>query len=408
MGEHEQLSMYGTLKNIFKVIYAPHKAFKEIIQNPKYIGPILIMILFVLVYTGGAYVAQSKLYNEQTLPTASQGDEWTENITRALWRSNAKIAESDDSIGANKSTDALLVFNFYGNKSIEFSVDNDKQIWMQLNFTEPINCLDPEGYKKMSFWTELIYPNTTDLNNASLYLFSGQIDYCYYNLTRYFVPFNDTTWNKLTIAIGPGNEWVSSSTNTNWGNIISLKFEFMLTENSNITVRLDGLFFKGVFKPSLENGSFNYALSFSLFAGMQFVIQWVFLGGLIYIMSRAFGGKTLWRPLLILVGFALITMFVQALINAAVYSTLPTIYRPLEFFSVIENERLTPRNKFSEETWLVSLITGYTPIAVLIWTIALCAFATRLLAEFSWSKSFLVATVAYFVTTLAQSFLLGF
>jgi hypothetical protein len=61
-----------------------------------------------------------------------------------------------------------------------------------------------------------------------------------------------------------------------------------------------------------------------------------------------------------------------------------------------------------EKTLLVSQISGYIQIAIIFWTIALCAIATRLLTEFSWSKSFLVATVAYFVTTLAQSFLLGF
>ena len=400
---------YGTLKNIFKVIYAPQKAFKEIIQNPKYIGPILIMILFVAAYTGGAYFAQSKLYEEQTLPIARlQGDEWTENSTQVHWESNAIIVESDDSVSGNKSIEEFAVFNFYGNKSIDFSVLNDKQLWMQLNFTEPVNCSDPEGYKKIAFWAKLIHLNITNISKASLYLFSSQIDYFYYNLTRQFISFNDTTWNKLAIAIGPRSEWANSSANTNWGNIISLRFEVASTENSNMTVRLDGLFFKGIFKSLLESVSFDYMFSLSLFAFMQFVIQWVFLAGLIYIMAKAFGSKTLWRPLLILIGFALVTMFMQALINVAAYGTLPTIYRPLEFFSVIEQERLTPRIKFSEDTWLVSQITGYTPMAILIWTIALCAIATRLPTEFSWSKSFLIATVAYFVTMMAQSFLLGF
>ena len=81
MGEHEQLSMYGTLKNIFKVIYAPQKAFKEISQNPKYIGPILIMILFTVANMGYFYTIVSKTYVEQTLPTAKQLDRWTENST---------------------------------------------------------------------------------------------------------------------------------------------------------------------------------------------------------------------------------------------------------------------------------------------------------------------------------------
>jgi hypothetical protein len=36
-----------SMREVFRILYAPHKAFKEIIQNPKYVGPILVMILFI-------------------------------------------------------------------------------------------------------------------------------------------------------------------------------------------------------------------------------------------------------------------------------------------------------------------------------------------------------------------------
>jgi len=51
---------------VIKVIYSPFKAFKEIVQNPRYLGPVMVMILFVAAYTGFSYVATSKLYDEQT------------------------------------------------------------------------------------------------------------------------------------------------------------------------------------------------------------------------------------------------------------------------------------------------------------------------------------------------------
>lgn len=379
---------------IFKVVYSPFKAFKEIIQNPKYIGPILIMILFIVANVGFVYVAISKTYVEQTLPSASQLDEWTENST--LWVSNANITESDDCISGV----------YYGNKSIEFSVVNDTQIWMQLNNTEPINCSGTEGYKNMSFRIKLICPTTTKLRNASLFLYSSLADCFYYNLTKHFTPLNSTIWKNLKIPTGPESEsWRKVTTEADWGNITRLKFEFAWLENTNITVRLDGLFFRGVFRSELENAS-SYVLTFSLYAFMQFTIEWVILSGIIYILVKAFGSKTVWRPLLIVVGFALITLFIQTVINTAAYTTLRTLYYPLEYFSGVEGEGETFYNKILEETWLVSMVSNYVQIAVSIWTIALCAIAVRLLAEFSWTKSIIVSTVAYFVSMLAESFLL--
>jgi hypothetical protein len=63
---------------IFKVIYAPHKAFKEIAQNPRYIGPILIMILFIAANVAAAYAFLAKTYVEATVPSSENKDLWTE------------------------------------------------------------------------------------------------------------------------------------------------------------------------------------------------------------------------------------------------------------------------------------------------------------------------------------------
>ena len=395
MGEHEQLSTYGTLKNIFKVIYAPQKAFKEIIQNPKYIGPILIMILFAAANIGYVYTIVSKTYVEQTLPTAEQLDRWTENST--LWTGAPGV------ISRNNYSD-YIEGAYYGNKSMEFSIVNSNQIWMQLNDMGSINCSGPDGYNKLYLRIKWTSPEVNP-ENATIYLFSTTLDYFYYNLTEKFHSSARNIWNNLTIQL-ESPIW-NNSANANWGNITGLKLEFAWLKNSNITLLVDGLFFGGIFKSQAENAT-SYMLNYSIVSFMQFTIRWVFLGGLLYIMTKAFKAKTVWRPLLILVGFALITMFVQAVINVAAFSTLPTLYYPLEFLGGVKGETENAYNKIMEKTFLVSQISGYIQIAIIFWTIALCAIATRLLTEFSWSKSFLVATVAYFVTTLAQSFLLGF
>ncbi|MDH5788862.1 MAG: hypothetical protein OEZ40_11280, partial [Candidatus Bathyarchaeota archaeon] len=359
-----------------------------------YHGPILIMILFAAAYTGFEYVAASKVYDEQTIPTLLSGDEWTENHT--LWSSNTSITitTSNDSLSGG----------YYGNKSIEYSLVNDKQIWAQLNFTEPINCSGLEGYKNVSFRIKPDYPNTTQPVNADFYLFFDQTDYFYYNLTEDFVSFTEPLWYNLTIAVGPESGWTESSTSADWSNINILGFRFDWSENSNITIRIDGLVFRGVFKPIIENvGSsvFNYSMG----AFMQFVIKWVFLSGLLYIMIRGLGGKIVWKPLLVLVGSVLITIFIQAMVNAALFSTLPTIYRPLELFSGVEGEFNVAAIKIMNDILLVNNIYGYVQMAVFVWTITLCALATREVAEFSLTKSFLVGSVAYFISMIAAGFI---
>ena len=388
------MSTYGTLKNILKVIYSPRKAFNEITQNPKYVGPILIMVLFTVANMGFMYTLISKTYAEQTLPTAEQLDRWTENFT--LWTA-PNVTVKDNFVDYINGT-------YYGNRSIEFSIFNSTQISMQLSAIGPINCSGQDGYKNLYLRIKRTSPDDAP-KNATIYLFSATpSEYFYYNLTEKFHNSTKNVWNNLTIPLD-SPLW-NNSANANWGNITGLKSEFGWLNNSNITLLVDGLFFGGIFKSPVENVT-NYMINYSIVSVMQFIIKWVFLGGLLYIMTKAFKAKTVWRPLLILAGFALITMFVQAIINAATFSTLPTLYYRLELLGGVKGESENAYNEISNNTWLVSQISGYIQIATHFWTIALCAIATRLLAEFSWSKSVLIATVAYFVAIMAQSFLLG-
>lgn len=104
----------------------------------------------------------------------------------------------------------------------------------------------------------------------------------------------------------------------------------------------------------------------------------------------------------------MITMFVQAAVNVAAFATLPQLYYPLEFLGGVKGESENAYNKISETTRVAGQISSYAEIIVIVWTIALCAIAARMFAEFSWSKSFLVATVAYFGAMIAQSFIIGF
>jgi hypothetical protein len=356
------------------------------------------MILFVAAYTGFGYILASKSYYEQTLPSGVAYDEWTES--KSLWPSNATNAN------VSESTDAL-VGGYYGNKSIEFDMTNGKQIYMQINLNQSINC-GADGYKNMSFRIKMIYPDTITLENASMYLFSSQTDYFQYNLTGYSLPSNSTVWNNLTIPVGLTSGWANSGSNANWSNIIGLKYDFLWSENANLTVRLDGLFFRGIFKSAIEEaGASGYLLNYSLMGFMQFVITWVLLGGLMFIISKGLGGKSLWKPMLIVAGYALMVLVAQMVINVILGVNLPNLYYTLELRGGVGGEGQGALNKLVESTALASQISSFVNIAVIFWIVALCALAIRQLTEFSWTKCFLVAVVAYFISIMVGNLILG-
>lgn len=383
------------VSKVLKVLYSPRRTLKEVIQDPKYVGPLLIIILLLAVNIGSTYVLLSKEHYEQILPTATNLDEWTENST--FWTSNAVVTESNDVINGT----------IYGNASIAFSIQNSPQVLMQLNGIGPVDCSVPNGYSLVSFRIKWTGPLTKP-ENVTIQMFSANSssDYFYNNLTDTFSNSTYNVWNNLTIPLAPAG-WSSTGLSPDWSNITGLQLKFTWAESSNITVLIDGLFFHGPFKTLLETGGASYLLNYGVAAVMQFAVTWIVFSGLIYILVRALGGKPVWKPLLIAVGFILITTFVGALINAIGYSTLPAIRFPFELIGGVQGEGDAAINTISDQTWLVIDISRIAQILVWAWTAALAALAVRSLAEFSWAKSVMVGIVAYVVTIFIGSILVG-
>jgi hypothetical protein len=319
---------------------------------------------------------------------------WTENGT--LWTATPNVTIEEDFVD-------FINGSYYGNRSIEFSTINNTQLSMQLNDVGSVNCSGPDGYKTLYVRIKRISPQDTP-GNVTICLFSTtSSDFFRYSLTDQFSNSTLNVWNNLTIQLGSG--W-NSIGNANWENITGLRLEFGWPSNSSITLLVDGLFFGGVFGSPVENVT-NYMINFSIITVMQFVIRWVFLGGLLFIMTRAFKANTVWRLMLIVAGFALVTMFVQMLINVATFSTLPTLYYRFQLLGGVRGEMENAYSEILNSVWLVSQIGDYVQIIVHFWTVALCGLATRLVTQFSWSKSMLIAAVAYFVAITAQQFIIG-
>ncbi len=379
---------------IFKIIYSPLKAFREIVQNPKYRGAFLILVLFIAAYAGSTYVVLSKTYDEQTLPKLAQGDRWTEN--RTGWTSNASISESNDGVGGS----------YFGNKTIQFSASNSTQIWMHLDFGERVDCSTPDGFKNMSVRIKMLSPAVAEAKNVSLYLVSSSAGYFGYNLTGHIISVGNDLWNNITFPVGPEEGWKVGGA-ADWGNVTGLRVEFSGSGNVNWTVRLDGLFFRGIFKPAMDNAA-TYIFAFSVNAATLFVIRWMFLGGFLYVVTKVLKGKATWQALLALAGFALVTLLVQSVVNIAVYSALPRLYYPLEASGGVKAEADAALSKVVAETALVSEISLYVQIVMHIWAIALCAIILRLSSELAWIKSVVAAAIAYLVSVLLANLLMGY
>jgi hypothetical protein len=391
--EHQQRSP-PIYDQILKVLYAPRKAFEEITQTPKYIGPILILILFVAANVAFGYILISRSYVEQTLPNASESNTWSENAT--MW-------DSAPSATVRENFDDFINGSYYGNRSIEFSMPNSSRIFMELTDIGSVNCSGPDGYNNMSLRVKIVNQQITPAN-ASIYLFSqGSSSYFYYNLTNAFTDNTIGVWNNQTEIPLTTEKWVNNG--ADWGNITGLKLEFGWLENSNITVLVDGVFFRGVFKTPLDIAASSYLLEYSLVGLMEFVIQWILLGGLMFILAKAFGAKTSWTPILVSVGFALIILFVQTVINAIAASTLPSLYYPLEYIGGTQTEVEAAVSRIGDATSLVTAVSGYVRLAASVWIIALCAIAARLLTKFSWTKSVVISAVSFIVTLIIGLFI---
>src|SRR3972149_3657742 len=289
------------IDDILKVLYAPHRAFSDIVKKPRYLGPLLILVIFVVAQVGSAYVIASKSLVEQTMPAGDQGDLWTENA--ALWQANPGGA----------------------------------------------------GTK----------------NNANFF---------YYDLTQ---AFSNTTiveqhlWNNITIPVG-SEDWSRSNSAANWENITALRMDFTWPSSSNIDLRVDGLFFRGIFTGFLDAFGSSVFISSALNAVTPFLFQWLLLTGLMYLLIKGLKGKAGWKPLMIAVGFALITFVIQAVVLAVVFTQLWPIERyPLEVLANVPGEFDFASQVILNGRAQANQAGSIVQVAVYVWTIALGGFITR-------------------------------
>ncbi len=194
------------IEDFARVLYAPHKAFREIIKKPSYIGPLILLIIFIIAQTGAEYVFYQRYYYEQTMPTSDQGNIWAEN-------SNYWNASSGTTI-ANDTSVYINATSYYSATSIQFNNSNTNDIWMQISDIGPVNCTSA-GFGDVSLNVQIVTPSIA-LQNVTLTLLSGSSNFSrdltstfanvtngmtnvWYNLT---VPLNTTGWAAMVPQLG--------------------------------------------------------------------------------------------------------------------------------------------------------------------------------------------------------------
>ncbi|MCS7095909.1 MAG: hypothetical protein RMK50_02425 [Nitrososphaerota archaeon] len=381
------------IKNLLRVIYAPHRAFQEAMQNPKVIGPLLVMILFVAASTSAAYILLSKTYVESLMPDVAKPG------TRDLWTESASFWSSESGVSIKENSMDYVAGAIYGNRSIEFSAEDSAEIAVQLDGIGQLDCSHPDGYNRLYFRVKWTSPEVKPIS-AIIYLYSGSTsNYFMHDLSPELATAG--VWNNITLTL-EDDGWISGG--ARWTEITGLKLELRWAEPSRATVLIDGVFFGGVFKPPAEVSM--YLVNYAMLYFMQFVFRWILLSGIIYVMTRAFKANAVFRITLILVGFALITLFIQAIINAAAFSAVSTLKYPFEYIGGVKGESEAAYLQISG-VWFINQVYRYTQMAIIIWTVVLCALIVRQTAGFSWSMCFLIAVVAYFAAVTVEGFLIG-
>jgi hypothetical protein len=326
------------IEDILKVIYAPQKAFKQIIENPKYLGAFIILLLFIGIQVGYEYSQFSKTYTEQTSPTIDQLPTFT---NASLWNSNSGATLSNNYADyfnysiyvagfGTTPTNPLGYFSIFGNSSLQIAATNTNSVSATLGNAFDVDC-SAAGFQNLSMTIKLVQPQTTP-QSATLTIYSlSDSNFYKYDLTP---SLSNTSaiglWNNLTIPVGTtATGWTSSGAPT-WSNVTALKLDFTYPANSNVTIRIGSLFFRGQFQTPIQYNNTGILLQFLQVFSLQFIFGWFLITGLIYLIFRGLKSGVTWKPLFIALGFALFVMVIRALVNLAATLVLQTVYYPFD------------------------------------------------------------------------------
>jgi hypothetical protein len=429
------------IDDLAKVIYAPQKVFKQIIENPKYLGVLLVLLLFVGFQVGYEYAQFSKTYTEQTSPTIDQLAMFT-NATYWNATQGATLCNNYDdffnysvyvaALGTTP-TDETGYYNLFANytndkgpSSLEISAANSNNVSAAISNAFNVDC-STTGFRNLTITIKMEAPQTTPQTaTLSLYSLSDSNFYTYDLTSSLSDAASNNLWKNFTLSVGPSAQGWTSSGSPSWGNVTSLKLGFNYPANSNITVRIGALFFHGLYQTPIEYNETGILLQFLQVFSLQFLFSWFLLTGLIYLLFKGLKASVTWKPLFIALGFALFVMVIRALVNLIATLALPAVYYPFDLSLGVRfdafgslfypSEAVSALSLHSQAvfssvdavTLTFRMITSGVFYVSYVWLGGLCTIIVGALKpEFSMLKRIIVSGVSIAVTILLLLLLVG-
>ncbi|MDR2203952.1 MAG: hypothetical protein LBE76_06625 [Nitrososphaerota archaeon] len=326
------------IKDIFGVVYAPHKTFKKIATNPKYLAIVIILALFVSLQIVYNYDYSLKVYYEQTVPPIGRlnGLDQLNHFVSA--NSTHWITTSDTSVNVNSQD--YINQTFYGNNSLQFVHSSSKSLLASLEqFGYTADC-GADGFTTLSMSIKQLSSVAPSTGVLTLYTANGTSNYFSLDITS-MLTTNLGQWSNLTIPVGT-SEWQSIGAPV-WSEVTGMQLNLTYPESSNINILLQGVFFRGQYKTQIDafgTGTLIGLVTYSII--LQALAQWILLSIVAYILIKALKApNVVWRNLFASIGFTLMALVIASLCYCLVSLTLPTVYYPYDLpYGVINYQAL--------------------------------------------------------------------
>ena len=374
-------------REVFEVLYSPVKAFRKIIEKPDLKGVLLVLLLVIASTVVFQLVYNSKQLYENRAP---EDDDWTELLTNShSWVSNGlpSLDGADYQMG-----------NSDGNHSVTSSVVNETSIWLKITDFDSINCSGEKGYNELFFWIKWVNEAETFPSSGTLRLFSGSED-SYFESTITEFSSSSGEWTNATLKVGSDQAW-SLNNSPDWRNITGIEFRLVWLDSANLTMKVDGLFFRNFVSPIEAIGFSGAMLSLFVSVAVSVAMNWILWAGIVVIVSKLFGeelGK--WNVFFVIIGHAFIVTAVYTLVSALAFSSLPVVSLPLDYDLQIA---------VFNELWLPNLAYQVGTLILWVgevWIAALSAVVIRLMKNTTWGRAATIAAVAFAVRFLLRLFI---
>jgi hypothetical protein len=173
-------------------------------------------------------------------------------------------------------------------------------------------------------------------------------------------------------------------------NITGMEFKLDWSSSANLTLKIDGLFFRK-FVSLVTTGEFSALLpSIAIQSVLNISMDLLIWSAILLIVAKVFQEQLgAWAKLIVIVGYSYIAAVVYTLVSAASIATFPTINAYLDpaVMQNVLNELWVPLAAYQ--------VYLYLPLIGSIWLGLLAAVIVRLITQTTWRKALLIGGVAF-------------